>query len=350
MPDRAAVIAALTEYANKPATSRDIRADASEVFGRPPFSLLNQFTQSLTARAELDALLADVAPLIRAADPFRGGVVAVNCGTLVEMGGDAALVFPHLLAELPRHLTLARRAHEREETAPAALFDADPDAARALGGLRYLLLATMTVICRKAEYRQALRANADIAEAVAVLRDGHAEADFVGQVLGYTDGVELLVLVPAEKKGFRVALEAVATNAHLFTLLQAALIGGGHLEGDPVDDDVVSVATGAVPATGVLMDHARFHYNHWTALTAAGTLEPMAFGTWPGVGESPADIPIFDGVPVLLVGPPVFGSRGWDSNFFANIHDALRSRAEVVEALPRERVQEWLDRIRAARK
>lgn len=348
MPDRAAAIAALTAYAEKPATSRDIRAEPGDIFGRPPFTTLMQFAQSLDARAELDALLADVTPLIRAADPFRGSAVALNCGTLVEMGGDAGLVFPHLLAVLPRHLTLARRARERTDTPPGALFDDDPEAAKASMGLAYLLLATMTVICRKVEYRQALRANPEIVAGVAALRENSPEADFVAQVLRLTDGLELLVLVPNETKGFRVALEAVATCAHLFTLLQAALIDGGHLEGDPTDPAVIAVATGATAPTCALPDHARFHFQTWAGLNPDGTLAGMNLASWVGVEVSPADIPPFDGVPVLLIGPTVVGSRGWDSNFFANIHDALRSRAEVVEVLPAEKVEEWLERIRRA--
>ena len=48
----------------------------------------------------------------------------------------------------------------------------------------------------------------------------------------------------------------------------------------------------------------------------------------------------------MLIGPPLLGSRVWDSNFFANIHDALRSRVEVVEVLPPELVAIWLDRIK----
>lgn len=350
MPDRAAVIAALTAYADKPATSRDIRAEPGELFGRPPITTLMQFAQAVGSRAELNALVADVAPLIRAADPFRGSAIALNCGTLVEMGGDPGLVFPHLLAELPRHLTLAQRAREQADTAPGALFDADPEAARAAAGLRYLLLATMTVICRKAEYRQALRANAEIADGIEALREGSAEADFVAQVLGYTDGLELLVLAPNEGKGFRIALEAVATCAHLFTLLQAALIDGGHLDGEPTDPEVIAVATGATAPTLALHDHARFHFQTWGGLNPDGTLAGMNLMSWIGVEVSPADIPPFDGVPVVLVGPTVLGGRSWDSNFFANIHDALKSRAEIVEVLPPAEVEEWIERIRAARK
>lgn len=350
MSDRAAVVAELAAYANKPATSRDIRAEPGDTFGRPPFTTLNRFFQALDSRAELDALLAEVAPLVRASDPFRGSTLALNCGTLVEMGGDPALVFPHLFAELPRHLALARRAREREPVAPGALFDADPEAARAAAGLRYLLLATMAVICRDAAFRQALRAKPEIVDDVEALREHSAEADFVAQVLGFTDGVELIVLAPDEQKGFRVALEAVATNAHLFTLLQAALIGDGHLAGEPLDEEVVAVARGEAPHTRRLSDHARFNFSPWYSLAADG---PPGGAALDGiialpVEGSPADVPRFDGVPVVLLSPPVFGHRGWESGFFANVHDALKSRADVVEVLPPEQVRAWLDRIRQA--
>ena len=348
MRDQAAIIAALAEYANKPATSRDIRADVADIFSRPPISALMQFAHSLDSRAELNALLAEAAPLIRAADPFRGSTVAINCGSLVEFGGDPDLVFPHLLSELPRHLTLACRARERTTVAPSVLFDEDPDAAKAAAGVRYLLLATMTVICRDAANRQALRANPEIVRGVETLRESSAEADFVAQVLSYTDDLELLVLAPNERKGFRVALEAVATCAHLFTLLQAALIDGGHIEGEPTDPEVVAVATGATAPTRALPDHARFHFQTCNGLNPDGTLAGMNLESWIGVEVSPADIPRFDDEPVLLIGPTVLGSRGWDSNFFANIHDALKSRVEIVDVLPREQVEAWLDRIQKA--
>ena len=349
MADRA-VLAALAEYANKPATSRDIRAQPGDVFGRPPLATLMQFTQTLGSQDELNALVAEVAPLVRAADPFRGSAVALNCGTLVEIGGDPALVFPHLLAELPRHLALARRARDRGEIAPGALFDEDPDAAKADAGLTYFLLAVMTVICRKAEYRQALRATPEIVEGIAALRAGHREADFVAQVLVLTDDVELLVLVPEERKGFRVALEAINNNFHLFTLLQANLIAGGHLVGEPTAPEVLGVATGDAPQQYAQTDHARWHFYTWAGLNSDGTFAATDLTTWVPGEAGPATIPEFDGTRVMLIGPPVLAARSWNSNEFVAIHDALRSRADVVEVLPAAQVTAWLDRIRAAKR
>jgi hypothetical protein len=344
MSDRAAVIAALAEYAAKPATSHDIRAEPGEIFSAPAFQQLQRHLRSLSAKSELDALLADVAALIPNGDLFRTSAIALNCGSLVEAGGDPALVAPHLLAALPRHLALAGRAGD-------TTFETDPDAHRAWAGLTFFMLATMAVLCRGAAFRRAARANPEITAGVEALRESHRETDFVAQVLGFTDDLELLVLVPNELKGFRVQCEAVATNAHLFTLLQAALIGGGHVEGEPVDSEVVGVARGESPHTRQLFDHARFHFSAWTGLKADGSFkgDPINSMLHFPVEVSPAAIPRFEGTRILLIDPVVTGSRSWDSGFFANIHDALRSRAEVVEVLTREQVQEWLDRIRQKR-
>jgi hypothetical protein len=350
MSELATVLSALADYANKPTTAHDLRAEPGDTFGHPALAGLVRFVHGLGSQSDLNAVLTAVAPMIRGADPFRGATIALTCGSLVEMGGDPAMVFPHLLWELPKHLALARRAQGRKDLPPGALFDADRDAAKASVGLKYLLLATMTVICRKAEFRQALRANPEVAANVEALRDAYPEADFVARVLALTDDLELIVLAPNEQKGFRVRLEAVASCAHLFTLLQAALIDGGHLAGDPTDPEVIAAATGEAMPALVLPDYARLHFQTWNGLNPDGTLSGLNLASWIGVEVSPADVPEFDGVPVVLVGPTVVGSRGWDSNFFANIHEALRSRAEVVEVLPREQAGAWLDRIRQARR
>jgi hypothetical protein len=349
MHDRAAVIEALAEYANRPTTSHECRADTGEIFGARPLANLMRFAQSLDSIAELNELLSEVAPLVRADDPFRAGVVAINCGTLVEMGGDPAVVFPHLLAVLPEYLALARRAHERKQK-PDELFESDPDAAKALAGLSYLLLCTMTVICRRMEARQVLRANAEIAAGIEALRAHNREADFVSQVLGYTDGVELLVLVPETRQGFRFALEAINNNFHLFTMVQAALTLGGHLPGEPPEPEMYGIATGEGPQPSTRVDFARWHFYSWEGLQPDEQFATTDFRTWIPGDAKPADIPEFEGTRILVIGPAFLGGRSWSSNEFACIHDALRSRADIAEVLPREQVEMWIEKIRNAKR
>jgi hypothetical protein len=348
MSDHAEIIDALTEYANsRVITPGELSAEPDEVFG-PPVGTMLQYAHGLESRAELNALLAEVAPLIRAEEPFRGSVIAISCGTLVEMGGDPAIVAPHLFATLPRHLDLARQHRDRAKRKPnddESLFADDPDGMQAAKGLTYLLLPTMAVICRAMAFRQQARAIPEIVNGVQALRDTNREADFVAQVLGFTDGIELLVLAPQERKGFRVTLEAVNNNFHLFTLLQGALTGAGHLEGEPTDPEVLGIATGEIPHQTTRMDHARWHFYTWEGLRLDGSLAATDFRTWIPGDALAAEIPALEGERIVVIGPPVLGARSWDSNHFANIHDALRSGVRVTEVLTPGQVLVALNKI-----
>lgn len=346
-----AVIASLTEYANKPATSHECRAEAGEVFGAHPLANLMRFAQSLSTQADLNALVTEVAPLIRAGDPFRAGVMAINCGTLVEMGADPAIVFPHLFEVLPQYLASARRAQDPKKTkTPDEAFETNPDAARAFAGLPYLLLCTMTVICRRMGFRQALRANADIVTGITELRAHNREADFVSLVLGYTDGIDVLVLAPETRQGFRFVLEAINNNFHLFTMVQASLVLDEHMPGEPPDPELYGIATGETPQQSMRIDHAQWHFYSWKGLQPDGTFATTDFRTWISGNAKPTEIPTLEGTRIALIGPMLLGRQSWNSNEFACIHDALRSRADIVEVLSQEQVAMWLDKIQFAKR
>jgi hypothetical protein len=314
---------------------------------------LVQFAQSLESQTSLNALLTAVAVMIRTKEPFRAGVIALNCGTLVEFGGDPAIVFPHLLEVLPQYLATARRAQElkdKQKKKPEEIFEIDPDAAKALAGLSFLLLCTMTVICRRMELRQAIRANADIVTGIAALRTHNREADFVSQVISYTDGIDILVLAPETRQGFRFALEAINNNFHLFTMVQAALILGGHMPGEPPDTEMYGIATGETPQQMAYLDYARWHFYTWEGLQADGTFATTDFRTWIMGNATPTEIPELAGTRIILLGPTFLGRRTWNSNEFACIHDALHSRADIAEVLSGEQVAMWLDKIQCREK
>jgi hypothetical protein len=350
MSDRAAMMAALTEYANKPATSHECLAEAGEIFGARPLANLMRFAQSLSTQADLNALVTEVAPLIRANDPFRAGVMAINCGTLVEMGADPAIVFPHLFEVLPQYLASARRAQDPKKTPLDEAFGTDPDAVKAFGGLPYLMLCTMTVICRRMEFRQAFRANAEIVAGIEVLRAHNREADFVSQVIDLTDGIDILVLAPETRQGFRFVLEAINNNFHLFTMVQASLILNGHMPGEMPDPELYGIATGEAPQQSVRIDHAQWHFYSWKGLQPDGTFATTDFHTWISGNAKPTEIPTLEGTRIAVIGPTLLGRQSWNSNEFACIHDALRSRTDIVEVLSQEQVAMWLDKIQFAKR
>jgi len=166
----------------------------------------------------------------------------------------------------------------------------------------------------------------------------HPDVKFLKRLFDFFDGEELIVLHPHQKKGYRVRTLAIASNFHLFTLLQDALVGdpaAGLLAGPRASRMVLATARGEIPHDRLVSDSAVFHYTTCTGAAVAGE-------------ETPHAIPCFEEDRVILLGPPVHASRSWESSFFTNLHDALRSKVEVVEILSAGEVELRLLRMRKA--
>jgi hypothetical protein len=351
MADLATAVNGAFAFAYQPADLATVLGPPSENFRIPATRDVLDFAEKVETAEELNEVLRRVAPTAGVPDPYKAAVMALLCGTLIEWGADPAELAPLLLARLPAFLATAESVADRAETENAEdLFAANPDGVRAWHALSLMLLPTMAVLARDVDSRQAARADESLVRGIEALRERNREAEFVAQTLGFTDGLELLVLHPAEGKGFRVELEAVHTNAHLFTLLHGALVNGGHLPGRPVSEELLGVATGEVPHEKLLTDEARWQFYTWRGLGPDGSYAGADMSTWLFVEDPPAVIPEFEGERVVILGPPVLGLRGWDSNFFANIHDALRSAVRVVGELTPDEVADWCGRIREARR
>jgi hypothetical protein len=198
---------------------------------------------------------------------------------------------------------------------------------------------------------RALRVEARHREALAAAAGALTErshfALYIADVLSLADDLSLVVLHLAERRGYRLTADLVRNNFHLFTLLQAELIAPGRLAGDAVDPRLAAVARGG-HFDDALSDHARWGFYGWSALQPDGTTEGIQGFLW---GEAtPLSIPELDGARVVLLGPPVLGSRSWDANLIASLHDAFHPHATVVEELAPARVEAWFSRILAARR
>jgi len=278
--------------------------------------------------AQCSDLIRELLVGLEVPDAFQAGCIAVTCGTLVESGGDPTLASTAIAARLAKE-------------AATPVTDSEV--------MRFLSIAAMAHLCRGVAMRQDARRIPELVVNLERWRERLPEVGFVLQVLDLVDDLEILVLAPGQHKGFRVRLEAVSTNFHLFTLLQGALIGDpakGWLPAKAVDPRILAVATGETPAQSVLKDYQRFHFHDWSALRSDGSLCNDLRSTIWGEG-SPREIPCHEGSPIVLVGPPLLGGRSWDSGFFANIHDALRSRAEVMAQLSVTEVDNALAKIAA---
>ncbi|MEQ1501703.1 MAG: hypothetical protein ABMB14_05705 [Myxococcota bacterium] len=300
-------------------TSPSLEPTDQDAFADPVFGRALRSVRDATPDAR-SAAIARLVPALDAPDAYQAARVALICGTIVEWGADPAIAGPAVLARL--HRTLAR--------SPSGA--GDPRGQRAV---RFLGLAAMAMLTRDVGLRRSARGMSGFAEAL--IADPSAEASFVHQVLGLVDDLELTVLHPDRREGVRVSLEAVATVFHLLTLVQD--LRPDWCGDDPPDPEVTAIARGDVPYTHPVTDHARFHLSDHTGL------EPNLGATlW---GEmSPAEIPAIHGERVVLVGKVPFGSRSWDGGFFANFHDALRSRLRVLDVLDRDVVNAKLRALR----
>jgi len=349
MSDLAAVVNAAFAYAQEPSDIETLLGPPSDAFRLPGPQGLLDFAKEVQTEEELNEILSRVVATVGVPDCFKAAVMALVCGTLVEWGADSTEFGNLMLARLPGFLALAESVAEHAETvAGEELYAASPDGFSAWQGLSLMLLATMAVMTRRVDFRQAARTDAELVLSLVALRDRNKEADFVATTLSYTDGLEMIVLHPEEGRAFLVELEAVNTNFHLFTLLQGELVGGGLLSGEPVDPAVIGVARGEVPHEALVSDQARFHFYNWAGLQPDGTLAENDMATWVWGEAHPEEIPEFEGIRMLILGPPLMGVKPWDSNHFANIHDALRSSARVVQVLPEDQVAGWIEVLRRA--
>lgn len=353
MSDLVSAIAQAREFARQPIASYDQFPDSDvHLLDAPELAVLRQAAADATPDTA-NAILGGLAPAVAEADPFQAARLALLCGTLVEAGGDPALIVDPVVARLPLILTGAAYTLDRlvEGDDPEVLFQHDPDAVKSWKALRCFVLAAMAMLARDATARQRARAVPGLREALKVIDPHETDARFLTFTLDLCDGVELLVIHPGQEKGFRVGLEAVATNGHLFTLLQGTLVGdpkNGLLDAPPPDEGVVGVAAGLILPDQHVGDRALFHFYDWSGVDGAPSVADLHVGATVWADGRPGEIAELDGARIVVLGPPVFGYRGWDSTLFPLFHDALRPRVRVLEVLTPEQVAGWVSRMKEA--
>ncbi|MCX4658254.1 hypothetical protein [Streptomyces uncialis] len=267
------------------------------------------------AAPRLAALLAELPPGPRA-------VTAQLIGACVERGADPLVCAPALLAGLARTLEAAaefparwRAAGGGELPQPDAgephsgvVARVGEDVARGWWNLPLWETAALAVLNHRAVRglvpdRPGLLATAGrIADAA----DGHLQC--LIHALLVLDDEPLVVLHRDTRTGYRMRMTGIADNFQLHTLLAAELAGAGHVPGEIPAPEAVAVcrdAPGQVPTTGTFQ------------LTA-----PDGGAIWNE--GTPSDIPVVDGVRLLVLDPPPY-ARGWPTGrFLAGMPGDLR--------------------------
>lgn len=266
-----------------------------------------------TAKKALRALAAGAAD----AEGRAAQVLHLTMGALVEAGAPAELAWPTLAQGLPELLVRATRfgracvkraGNELVEEAlaevGAEVAAEKPADARAWQELSSRCLAAIACLTRSRKVREAARADARLLEAADPLSTAVAEVAVLVQAVLVIDDEPLVVLHPGTRRGYRVRLRQLASNAELVVLLADALVGDtkkGLLPGERPDPRAVAAlqGRGKVPARASEIV-AAFELLPWTALTADGTLTPEAVAHHHGV------LPL-DGFPAGI--PPLADER-----------------------------------------
>lgn len=162
------------------------------------------------------------------------------------------------------------------------------------------------------------------------------DADNVSWLLGLLltlDDEPLVVLHRASGRGYKLTISGIGDNFQLHTLLAATLIGNprqGLIEGERPRQSWIAAATDGPPEPGDGV-HGQFNLVD-------------AFGKWVWNEGRPADIPLFEGVRVLILDPPSY-PRSWNAG---RAYPLMAPTVTVNEVLPADQAVQWLARVAPA--
>lgn len=327
------------------------------------------------------------------------GQVAINCGSLVENGGDPSIAGPGLLERLSRvnetagdfyqrcrdlaiadaalidELRAALEDDDQEERTPAEVIDQHvanegwqglagrfgprlfkDHASSVLGFMadEFFRLSLIAHLSRSKDLRRIARSRPELVEGTERVDDlAGFHRSFLATMLHVLDGESLLVLHVEQQKGFDVTISGIADNFQLHTLLAGAIIGTpkqGWVQGEAPSARAVAECGDATigPRGG---DHVTGSFNlcNWTGLLPDGSL-PEGQGAdsathWIWNEGWPSEIVPFEGRRIVLLGRPPY-SRGWRAGRqFAGMPGEL-----VVERkLDAATVNDWLQRLTQAK-
>jgi hypothetical protein len=326
------------------------------------------------------------------------GLVAINCGSLVERGGDPAIAGPGLLERLPRlnetaadfynrcralaaadeslidelrAALAADDAEQADELSPTEIIDKHVGSegwqqladrfgpvlyrehpASVLGHMSEELfrLGLIAHLSRSKSLRAAARSQPELL--AGTLRCDEAASShrsFLATMLQVLDGELLLVLHVPQRKGFDVRISGIADNFHLHTLLAGAIIGPpeeGWVEGEaPTPRAVAQCRDARIDRRGGDNVTGAFNLFNWTALQPDGSLpEGQGEGAaahWIWNEGWPAEIVPFAGRRVVLLGPPPY-TRYWRAG---RQFQGMPGELAVEQILDASTVNDWLQRL-----
>jgi hypothetical protein len=308
--------------------------------------------------------IAALAPLVNLEDLSRAGFLALLCGAFIERGCDPLMVAAQLTRRLQSLLEMAvtfddaclANAPASGETGEshADVFEtvkkqtalSMPKHCEAWEALNTFWRPAITVFSASAEARAAAR---DLQAMAARISDSHEAGHWLRLILTVLDDVPILVIEPETKQGVLAQISGVVENFQLNVLIMDGFPTPDQAAGSRVVQNVADVARGAGAQSTEDIVHGAWNLYTWEAVTTDGGLpDPNDYGSrdyWIWNEGVPADIPVFEGRRVILLGPPSY-DRTWRSQrMFASLPATFR----VVQSLSQEEVVDWLQRMVTAK-
>jgi hypothetical protein len=157
-----------------------------------------------------------------------------------------------------------------------------------------------------------------------------------------------LVVEPDSGLGIEGRMSGIADNFQLHVLLMDAFPRRGLFALRRVSRQAARVARGSGPQVTDEIISGKWNLYTWEGLGPDARLpdakQNPSTEAWVWGEGTPADIPVFEGYRVVLLGPPSY-LRTWRSQ---RLFQGLRAELEISKRLTREEVQRWLERMAQA--
>jgi hypothetical protein len=342
--------AQLIEVARRPYGSDDeLRAAAQEFFDA---------AQDATV-AEANTALRTIGEAFELEDASRAAFLALVCGALIERGCDAEAIAAPILRRIgPLLESAGKLAAASEEQAREPKDDEDPD--QVFQEARNRLASTMPdedaawsaletfwrpAIAVLSRSRQARKQGRSLADSASRISKYHAAGHWLRLMLSTLDDEPILVIEPETQLGIAGRMSGVTDNFQLHVLLMDYFPHSSRGATPRVSAEIASVFRGDGPQEAEGSVVGTWNLHSWKAIRPDGTLPPptdrSASDDWIWGEGTPADIPVWDGFRVVLLGPASY-QRCWGTS---RTFDALQADIDNLRIVPAGEVRRHLERM-----
>ncbi len=316
------------------------------------------------SREEANVALGTLSAQLDLEDPARGGFLALVCGSLVEGGCDPQILAAPLIkrlglllqasVELVDACTAKMPQTENEDEDPNEVFERIreqlapqmPQQNAAWGALDQFWPPAIAVFSFSPQSRASARHLKDLAARISYRHDG---GHWLKLMLAVLDNEPIIAIEPQTKLGVVGRISGVALNFQLNVLLMDSFPKSGFWRRRRVPRPVADTARGLGPQETRHTVSGVWNLYTWEAIQPGLTLpDPGAQGAsqnWVWNEGTPADIPVFEGHRVVLLGPPSY-QRTWSSQRMFN---HLPADLAIERKLTQDEVKQWLERMLAAK-